>query len=349
MNMKPEIKIDHIEDEYILYFDYNKAIVAAVRGLPERKYYPDKKVWHIPAKTGMRDLICNQLENVAKLVFTTNKPNEDIINKYLQHLNRKRYSRNTIKNYTHHLMEFLLYTDNAEHFTNDSIVSYCDYLISEKKVSPAYQQMAINAIRYLYVHVLNQQMPETQLRPKKEKRLPTVLSIDEVKCILNSIINTKHKIAISLIYSAGLRISEAINLKKKDIDFDRGIITIRQSKGKKDRQVPLSKNFLTLLDIYLKEYKPVIYLLEGQSGGKYTAKSIQMVFQKACRHANIQKQVTVHSLRHSYATHLLEKGTDLRIIQELLGHSSSKTTEIYTHVSTKTIQNVRSPFDDIDI
>ncbi|MBN2434206.1 MAG: site-specific integrase [Spirochaetes bacterium] len=347
--MKPEIKIDHIEGEYILSFDYNQALVTAVKSLPERKYYPDKKVWLIPAKPGTRDLICNKLENVARLVFTNNNLNEEIIDKYLKHLNRKRYSRNTIKNYTHHLMEFLLYTGNAKPFSNDCIISYCDYLVSEKKVSPAYQQMAINAIRYLYVHVLNQQMPETHLRPKKEKRLPTVLSIDEVKCIFNSISNTKHKTAISLIYSAGLRISEAINLKKNDIDFDRGVITIKQSKGKKDRQVPLSKNFLTLLDIYLKEYRPVIYLLEGQSGGKYTAKSIQMVFQKACREANIQKRVTVHSLRHSYATHLLEKGTDLRIIQELLGHSSSKTTEIYTHVSIKTIQNVRSPFDDIDI
>lgn len=162
-----------------------------------------------------------------------------------------------------------------------------------------------------------------------KKCLPTVLSEQEVAAILGQIENIKHKCILSLIYSAGLRISEAIHLELRDIDRTRGLITIRQSK--------------------LEAHKPRKYLFEGQSGGLYSDRSIQNILKNACHKAGITKHTTVRTLRHSFATHLLEKGTDLRYIQEILGHSSSKTTEIYTHVSKKMIGTIRSPFDDLDI
>lgn len=166
--------------------------------------------------------------------------------------------------------------------------------------------------------------------------------------IVSSISNCKHRLALLLIYSAGLRVSEAANLQLQDIDYERRIITIRSGKGKKDRQVPLSQKLEKLSAEYFSEHNPGRYLFEGQKGGKYSVRSIQSVFRNACSKAGIQKPATMHSLRHSYATHRLEAGTDLRIIQELLAHNSIKTAEIYTQVSARTIVGVRNPADDLD-
>jgi integrase/recombinase XerD len=185
-------------------------------------------------------------------------------------------------------------------------------------------------------------------RPKTEKLLPNVLSKEEIKMILNAHGNIKHKTMLSLIYSCGLRRSELINLKHTDIDSKRNIVIIRQAKGKKDRIVPLSIKILDMLRDYFRLYKPKIWLFEGnEAGSLYSEQSLQKVLKQALAKVGIKKPVTLHWLRHSYATHLLEAGTDLRYIQEILGHSSSKTTEIYTHVSTKSLQNVKSPFDDL--
>ena len=169
-----------------------------------------------------------------------------------------------------------------------------------------------------------------------------------MKKLLDSVKNIKHKTILSLIYSAGLRRSEVLNLKINDIDSNRMIITIRDAKGKKDRIVGLSKNILSLLKIYYKMYKPKEYLFEGQNRSKYSGASIGKIFNNAKNNANINIEGGVHILRHCYATHLHEAGYDIRLIQELLGHKSSKTTEIYTHVSTKSIKNVKSPFDDLE-
>jgi integrase/recombinase XerD len=185
-------------------------------------------------------------------------------------------------------------------------------------------------------------------RPKRAKILPNVLSKEEVKAILDAHSNLKHKAMLSMIYSCGLRRSELLNLKFSDIDSKRNIVIIRQSKGKKDRITPLSAKILDLLRRYYKEYSPKTYLFEGQEKNtQYSARSLEEVLKKSVKLASINKPVTLHWLRHSYATHLLESGTDLRYIQELLGHNSSKTTEIYTHVSTKNIQQIKSPFDDL--
>ncbi len=185
-------------------------------------------------------------------------------------------------------------------------------------------------------------------RPKGEKKLPNVLSKEEVKLILNAHHNIKHKTMLSLIYSCGLRRGELLNLKPADIDSKRNLILIKQSKGKKDRIVPLSPKILEMLRSYYICYKPKTWLFEGRNENEpYDERSLSNVLKQALTKSNIQKPVSLHWLRHSYATHLLESGTDLRFIQELLGHSSSRTTEIYTHVSTKSLQQIKSPFDDL--
>jgi integrase/recombinase XerD len=185
-------------------------------------------------------------------------------------------------------------------------------------------------------------------RPRREKRLPNVLSKNEVKSILEAPTNLKHRAMLSLIYACGLRRSELLNLTLKDILSDRNLLFIRQSKGKKDRVVPISIKLIEMLRDYYKAFKPKTWLFEGQEvGEKYSERSIQLVLNQAVEKAKIVKPVSLHWLRHSYATHLLESGTDLRYIQELLGHSSSRTTEIYTHVSTRNLQQIRSPFDDL--
>lgn len=212
--------------------------------------------------------------------------------------------------------------------------------------SLSYQNQLINAIKYFYEQILKRPRTYYQIdRPRKEFRLPVVLSKQEVEKIFRQIHNRKHHAILSTIYASGLRISEVIRLKIRDIDSQRMVLVIRQSKGKKDRQVPLSKQLLKELRTYYQLYKPKDYLFEGERGGAYSKSSIQQIFRKAKKGAGIQKKATVHTLRHSYATHLLESGTDLRMIQVLLGHNSVKTTEIYTHVSHRYIQSVVSPYD----
>ena len=186
-------------------------------------------------------------------------------------------------------------------------------------------------------------------RPKKEKTLPVVLSDEEILLILRSVSNLKHKAILMVIYSAGLRISECINLKIKDIDSNRMQIRVEQSKGKKDRYTLLSTKTLLILRDYFKTYRPKEFLFEGQDGGCYSTRSIQNIFRDTVEKTKIKKKVSVHSLRHSFATHLLENGTNLRYIQSLLGHSNSKTTEIYTHVTTKGFEQLKSPLDNLDI
>lgn len=189
---------------------------------------------------------------------------------------------------------------------------------------------------------------DTIHRPKRAKLLPNVLSKEEIKLILDAHSNIKHKMMLSLIYSCGLRCGELLALKPIHIDSLRNIVLLKNAKGQKDRIVPLSPKILNMLREYYSIYKPKKYLFEGQVAGiPYYSRSLQQVLKQALHKAHLTKPATLHWLRHSYATHLLESGTDLRYIQELLGHNSSKTTEIYTHVSTKSIQQIKSPFDNL--
>ena len=270
---------------------------------------------------------------------------------FKNYMNYRRYSQNTIKTYSDALDVFFRFFQNKtiESLTKEDLIQFNTEYILKKNLSSSYQNQVINAIKLFYRNRFNRSMEVDYIqRPRREKRLPNVLSKNEVKTILEAPTNIKHRAMLSLIYACGLRRSELLNLTLKDILSDRNLLFIRQSKGKKDRVIPIGNKLIEMLRDYYKAFKPKTWLFEGQfPNTKYSEKSLENVLKQSLSKAKITKKVSLHWLRHSYATHLLENGTDLRYIQELLGHSSSRTTEIYTHVSTRNLQQIRSPFDDL--
>jgi site-specific recombinase XerD len=267
-----------------------------------------------------------------------------------QKLKYKRYSPNTISTYVSCLDQFNRFIQKKGLQINEATIY--QYLMSlvEKGYSRSSQNQHINAIKFYLEKVLKQESKTYYIvRPLKKRKLPTVLSEKEIQLIFSNIGNLKHKALLSLIYSCGLRVGEALNLKINDLDSDRMLISVRNGKGEKDRMVPLANNVLTLLRKYYKEYRPITFLFNGAENETYSATSIRNVLKRAVYMSHIKKNVTPHTLRHSYATHLLEKGTDLRYIQVILGHSSVKTTEIYTHVSTKNLQAIKSPIEEMQL
>ncbi len=233
--------------------------------------------------------------------------------------------------------------------TTQEINKYILKLIRTRGISNSQQNQRINAIKFYYEKVLGRKrMYYNVNRPKKEKRIPRILTVEEVELLLQHCTNLKHKCILMTLYSGGLRRSELINLKISDIDSQRMLIRITNSKGNKDRNTLLSEKLLKLLRDYYRYHKPKIWLFEGQGGGQYSATSIANILRKALKKAQIEKNATPHTLRHSFATHLLEQGINLRYIQELLGHSSIKTTEIYTHVSSKQLSKIKNPLDNLN-
>jgi integrase/recombinase XerD len=270
---------------------------------------------------------------------------------YTELLIRKRYSESTAKIYTHYFELFLNYhSDTAiDAISEEQVISFMHHLVTDEKVAASTQNQAINAIKFYYEQVKGESRKRYSLeRPLREIKLPTVLSEAEVVSILGSVENLKHKAMLSLIYSAGLRRSELLNMLPGDIDSARNLITIHGGKGKKDRQTLLSSVVLALLRDYFKQYRPKKWLFEGASGERYSEASLQKIFVRALSRSGVKKQATLHTLRHSFATHLLEHGTDLRYIQSLLGHTSSKTTEIYTHVTRTGFDKIKSPLDNLE-
>lgn len=271
------------------------------------------------------------------------------LSKFRKWLNQKRLSENTINTYVDVTTTYIKYAllKKVDIFSTKVVEAFSyDYIFVPNK-SVSYQNQFISGIKKFFEYK-GYSYEEIQIeRPRKEKKLPIVLSANEVKSIFNTITNLKHKALLTLLYSAGLRIGEAINLEITDIDSQRMLIHIKQAKGKKDRYTLLSPAFVKILRDYYLAYKPEKYLFEGQKGGKYSNTSAQKVLKNALFKAGIRKKITLHSLRHSFATHLLEKGTDIRYIQELLGHSSPKTTMIYTHVTETSLKKIKNPFDDL--
>jgi site-specific recombinase XerD len=263
----------------------------------------------------------------------------------------KRYSFNTARNYTSLFAAFMHFFCGKPllEINEHDITAYLHHIV-KKGMSPSYQNQVVNAIKFYYEQVLD--MPQRFYdigRPRKERKLPMVLSEEEITALISVTTNIKHKAIIVTLYSCGLRLSELLGLKLKDIQSDRKVLFIRNGKGKKDRTTVLSEKTLELLRKYYLAYRPKQYLFEGAQGDRYSARSVQNIIKNGLRAAEINKPASAHTLRHSFATHLLENGTDLRYIQTLLGHSSPKTTEIYTHVSTKFLQGVKSPLDKLDI
>ena len=278
--------------------------------------------------------------------------NVKALTEYRKLLLLKAYSPNTIRSYCnafHHLLR-LLHDKSVADLSKAQIMSYLLWLITKQGYSEVHVHTTVNAIKFYYEKVLGRQAEFYNLpRPKKPWKLPEVLAIEEVAGLIQKVENIKHRSMLMAGYSAGLRVSEIVNLKIKDIDSKRMMIHIHGAKGKKDRLVPLSKKLLEVLRIYFVQYKPKEFLFEGQTGGAYSTRSIQLILSDAKRKASIGKTGSVHSLRHSYATHLMESGTDIRFIQELLGHNSIKTTMRYTHVSKKELGKIESPLDKLGL
>ena len=261
----------------------------------------------------------------------------------------RNYSPKTVKAYRSCLRSYIAYVSpkHPRKCTNDDIKRYLLHMLDDKKLAASTANQAFNALRFLYVDLYKMDFVIGSLpRPMKEKKLPNVLSQEEVLSIFFRVDNLKHKTLLMLIYSAGLRVGEAVRLKIGDVDGKRKVIHIVSGKGKKDRYTLLSDVTLDALRTYYKEYKPKDYLFVGQGDRLHLSeRSIQNVFERAVKQAGIRKTISLHGLRHSFATHLLESGVDLRYIQALLGHSSSKTTEIYTHVSKKSLDKILNPLD----
>ena len=340
--------IKHRQEARIaVYFEKNADLIARIKQLAGSRWSQSLGVWHIP------DTDENRIRFKLIALSRTIPSTEGImqIEKFKQWMRSKRYSDSTIATYSEAIKSFLVFYREKPIavITNEDVIVYNNEYILKNKLSASYQNQIVNAIK-LYFKICKETKIDIDKihRPKRARVLPNVLSKEEVKTILEAHGNIKHKMMLSLIYSCGLRCGELLALKPVHIDSKRNIVLLKNAKGQKDRIVPLSPLILEMLREYFKIYKPKTYLFEGAIPGEsYSDKSLQQVLKQALQKTGITKPATLHWLRHSYATHLLESGTDLRYIQELLGHNSSKTTEIYTHVSTKSIQQIKSPFDNL--
>ncbi len=318
-----------------------------LRQKDDARWSASKRIWHVP------DTRENRLDFglPPSIHDVVGFPGLREIEKFKAWLITKRYSDSSIKAYTEALRIFLYYYRHlpVSEISNEDVILYTKDRIIGSGLSASYQNQMITAIKLFFATIEEKKIEVDKIqRPRREHLLPNVLSKEEVKQILNAHYNIKHRTMLSLIYSCGLRRSELLNLKPLDIDSKRHIILIRQAKGKKDRIVPLSDKILVMLREYYLYYRPKEWLFEGKfPGEQYNSGSLAQVLKQALYKCGITKPVSLHWLRHSYATHLLENGTDLRYIQEILGHKSSRTTEIYTHVSTTSILLVKSPFDDL--
>jgi len=335
------------EDRIVVFFEKDAQLNDLIKKIAGARWSRTLGAWHLPDTDNNRQ----QFEVPLKSASLPSEEGLVAIEQFAAWLRSKRYSNNTVSTYTDALQSFLKFTNTKSiaSLSNQDIIDYNNQYILLRGLSASYQNQVVNAIKLFFRVIIKSAVEIEDIhRPRRGRVLPNVLSKEEVKSILLAPLNQKHRVMLSVLYSCGLRCGELLVLQPAHIDSGRGLIIIKNAKGKKDRVVPLSVKILEMLREYYKRYRPKKFLFEGQVAGEaYDARSLQQVLKNAVKKAGIRRPVTLHWLRHSYATHLLESGTDLRYIQELLGHSSSKTTEIYTHVSTKSLQQIKSPFDDL--
>lgn len=355
------------ESIIVIQFPFDKELIGCVKTIENTRWSQTLSSWYVKKKDFNLHRVFNVFKSIAYVDYSALKITKDrpvlkkrikrkaysktpIPNTYIEHLKLKRYSENTIKSYVSEFKKFSSYFSkyNLETLDKDDIKGYLLYLIQKQKVSASSQNQAINAIKFYYEKVLQRPKMGFKIeRPRKKKRLPQIITEQEVLKLLKATTNLKHKTILAILYSAGIRMGELINLRKEDIVWDKSFLFIRGGKGNKDRITLLSENVSKLLKKYLKIYKPNYWLIENQNRCKYSPSSVRAILRKSAIKAEINQRVYPHMLRHSFATHLLEKGTDIRYIQSLLGHRSSKTTEVYTHVSKKSLANIQSPLDSI--
>jgi site-specific recombinase XerD len=355
-----------------LIFGFNADLMKVLKTFPYYKWDTKNKWWTIPySEQFFEELKRKTHELSIEMIYQEEQSDkgkgrpkpEDIPNyrkcpeEYVNKLEERRYSQSTVRAYVPLFEEFLNHFPNIpiDDLGEKEVMDFSRYLVAERKVSSSHQNQAINAIKFYFEKVKGGERKYYHFdRPIREKILPEVLSEEEVSAILKATKNLKHKAILMTIYSAGLRIGELVNLKIKDIDSKRMQIRVEQGKGKKDRYTLLSQKTLEILRLYIKDSRPHLFLFEGQDSSKerplpYSKRSVQNILRDSLDKTKIKKKVTVHTLRHSFATHLLEHGTDLRYIQDLLGHESPKTTQVYTHITTRGFDQIKSPMDGLDI
>lgn len=363
-----------LTNQICLDIPYRAPIIERIKQVKHRRFDKGQKLWVIPnVKPVVEEIILLLKEAGVELTIaediwknTTQKlpttkayaghslllklPEEKRkqLELFMDRLMLRNYSSNSINNYAQIVIKLMENHQWAlpESISNQQIERWL-YTLIQNGISSSYQNIIVSALGCYFKLVANREDWQIYLpRPKKEQKLPNVMSVQETKRLITATDNLKHRCMLYMGYASGMRVSEVVNIEIKDIDSDRKVITIRAAKGKKDRQVMLSETLLELLRTYYKAYRPKRWLFEGENKHEpYSTRSLQMVFKRAKDKADIKKEVSFHSLRHSFATHLLEGGTDLRIIQELLGHAHIDTTLRYTHVSNKVIANIQSPLD----
>lgn len=344
--------------EVFLTRGFDQADVDALRAIPGRRWDPRDRVWRLPDHGGTRVRLIRAFGDRLKGI-TSPKPTpigdpEELLRRTGEVLRLRGYSPRTQQLYLAHLRRFFEWCAQT---TGQELVaadlprharSYLLHLVDERQVSRSYHSQAVSAIRMLGEKVLGlagiaRQVP----RPRPERRLPRVLSREEVKRVLAAVRHPKQRAIVCLLYSAGLRVSEVVRLRPEDLDEERGMLRVRKGKGRKERYTLLSRTALEAVRVYQAAFPSERWLFPGSRPGTHqTTRSVQKAVRTAGARAGLEKKVTPHILRHSFATHLLEAGTSLRYIQELLGHRSSRTTEIYTHVSQTKLRSIRSPLDE---
>lgn len=354
MSLLSSIIVGRDKESYRIKIPFNQELYRRIKNCHGTVWDKESKLWIVKKEESTINTI-RQLLSSFGIITMKQSHNEPYfasdLKKLVNELRIQGYSNKTIKAYVGHLRRFMEHNSEYSTYNETLIKRYILHLKEQINCSHSYISQLIASLKFYYIKIRG--LPDFEfsiVHPRKEKKLPNVLSKKEVQSIISAVQNLKHKTIIMLTYSAGLRVSEVAQLKVTDIISQRGLIKVCQGKGKKDRVTLLSEKMLEILRIYYKSYKPDNWLFPGAEPDRpITTRSIQNVFERACKKANINSKATVHWLRHSFATHLLESGVDLRYIQELLGHSSSKTTEIYTHVSSKEIAKIRNPLDDISL
>lgn len=368
--LKIKLESGELWQELVVFlrFDFDKILIDKFNQIPEILWSDTHSVWYIPYNKFDLTKLENHFDNTIQIERDTtytklsdkNSANRrlkyphrahiKLPSGYLEKLEQKRYSENTIRTYTSYMKDFAFHFEKTklEDIQLEEINTYILALIQTANISLSEQNQRINAIKFYYEKVLLREKQRIQIeRPRKGRTLPDILSKTEIQLLLQCTANSKHRCMLELLYSAGLRRSELLNLKTKDIDSKRMMIKVRDAKGNKDRYSLLSETVLAHLREYFRAYKPSIWLFEGVDKRQYSGSSVSKVLKQSAQKAGIKRRVHIHMLRHSFATHLLEQGTNLRVIQNLLGHENIQTTEIYTHVSNLEISKVINPIDEI--
>jgi site-specific recombinase XerD len=355
--MNDKIKISKLDETIIkVTFPYDLENIKIIKTVNGYRWNKEERFWSLPYSEETIGKLVNAFGRLnvfldPALNFSIDEDYRKILSDLEREMKIRKYSRKTIVSYMRVNIELLkLSGKKPDDIDNNDIKNYLLSLTEDKKNATSTLNGAISALKFFYGNVLKKEFIYFVKRPKKDKILPVVLSKEEISKILISVNNIKHKSLLALVYSGGLRVSDVVHLKVKDIDSKRKLIFVKGAKGRKDRYTLLSDKALLCLRNYWKIYHPTDWLFPGgEIGTHISTRTAQRVFENAYKKAKILKDVSIHSLRHSFATHLLESGIDLRYIQNLLGHSNSKTTEIYTHVSNKNLANIKNPLDNLDI